>query len=145
MHRRHGSRGRAGFTMVEIILATALILFGIYAVVKVNPLGYRGAILSRDHVTALRLARSVIEEARARPFGAPLDSLQGTYTAAGDKVEGKASEGGFTISRVTPIGVTDTSRAGYVEVVVSWREGTGAGSVGVDKNLTLRGGIVRVP
>lgn len=131
--------------MVEIVLAIALILFGVYAVVKVNPLGYRGAILSRDHVTALRLARSVIEEARALPFGSPLDSLQGQYTASGDKVEGKASEGVFTISRVTPIGVTDTSRSGYVEVMVSWREGTGAGGVGVDKNLTLRGGIVRVP
>lgn len=131
--------------MVEIVIAIGLIIFGIYAVVKVNPMGYREAIMSREHVTALRLARSVIEQARARPFGTSLDDLKGVYAASGEKVEGKESSTEFTVSRVTPIGVSDANRAGTIEVTVSWREGTGVGSAGVDKSLTLQGGIIRVP
>lgn len=139
---QHPSRGR-GFTIIEIVVSIGIVLLGMLMVARINPQGYRMAALSRDHLTALRLGRSVIEQVRSLPFGASVDGLKGTYATTGDRVEGKSAEQAFTISSVTVDGAT--AHAATVQVVVAWREGTGRGSAGVDKVITVQGGLCREP
>jgi prepilin-type N-terminal cleavage/methylation domain-containing protein len=151
-----------GFTMIEIIIAMGLVLVGIFAVVKINPAGYRSAELSKNHLTALRLARSVIDEVRSRPFGASVSDLQGkTYLArgiptdpsSGERVETDPSQPGsprkseqtFTLSDVAVSSASSSAQTGVVSVTVRWTEGTDDHSTGATKTISLQGGLCREP
>lgn len=155
-------RGGAGFTIIEILIAMGLVLTGIFALVRINPASYRGAELSKNHLTALRLARSVIEEVQSRPFGASVNDLKGqtllarglpTDPTSGERVESDASlpgsprtsEQGFVVSDVSVLGASSATQTAVVNVSVAWTEGTGDHSTGVSKQLSLQGGLRREP
>jgi prepilin-type N-terminal cleavage/methylation domain-containing protein len=133
---------RRGFTIIEIIMAVAIILVGVIAVARINPLAYRSSTLTKDHLTALRIARNVIERVRARPFGADVTDLQGPVTVKGEAVEDNPVSQVYQVATVqTALGAT----SGTVDVTVTWTEGTGTGSAGTAKSLTLTGGLCREP
>lgn len=136
---------RRGFTILECVLAAGLVLIGFLAIAKINPMSYRGATLSREHLTAIRIARNVIEQVRSRPFGSDVSDLKGPQEMKGELVEGNAFTQPFKVESVNTTIALPTSTCGTVSVTVSWREGTATGSAGIDKKVTLTGGLSREP
>lgn len=134
-----------GFTLIEIILSVLIVAVGFLAVARINPFSYRGAELSKDHLAALRVARNVIEQVRALPFGADPSSLKGDVTLSGEMVEGSTSNQTFKVENIQTSIPSATAGYGTVAVTVSWREGTATGSAGVQKTLVLTGGLSREP
>lgn len=64
---RAPARRRAGFTLVSVILAMVLMSIGVLALVGANATALRTLNTEGVRVTALQIARSALESARARP------------------------------------------------------------------------------
>lgn len=140
--------GRRGFTIIECVIATFVLLSGFLAVMSVYPLSQRGATLSHNRTLALRVARNVLESVRAHPYGDPLASAVLADETYVEMVENAPSSVTFkkTIQYSTGGSIgSSTSTYDVVTVTVQWREGTGVGSAGQDKSVKVTGGIAREP
>lgn len=151
--------GRRGFTVLECVIATFILLAGFLAVMSVYPLSQRASTTSQNHTQAIRVARNVLEVIRAHPYGEPLSSdvlADETYQGLIETDPGDAS-GKHAITTVTfrkSVTYANGSCVGAVAgsttydvatVTVRWREGTAGGSAGVDKSVKVTGGILRAP
>ncbi len=137
-------RRRPGFTLIECVIATFIVMLAVITVVSALPMAYRGASADKQRLTALRVAQDVIAQVQARPFGADPSSLKGTVQPEGETVEGNALDSRYTIDTVA-VDIPAGSDHGTVTVTIRWDEGSGVGSSRMSKALTLTGGVTREP
>jgi len=74
----YGSRRAAGFTMIELLIAIAILLFGIVAVARLVPMAIDTNFRNRNDSTALIAAQRLLEQMAAQP----VDSMSGACGAA---------------------------------------------------------------
>jgi Tfp pilus assembly protein PilV len=137
-----------GFSLIEVALACFVVLMGFVAVAQINPMGSRGTVMSKERLTAQRIARNVIDEVRSRPFGADPSALKGPVAMDGESVEGKAIGEEYSVSNVSldiPSGGTTPVGFGTVSVTVTWRQSVGTTHGNGDNSLTMTGGLSREP
>ena len=138
------SRRVRGFTIIECVLATFVLLSGFLAVMSVYPLSQRSASLSHNRTIALRVARNVLEAIRAHPYGDALASDVLADETYSEMVESAPTSVTFKKSvQYSTGGCVGSSSSTYdvVTVTVQWREGTGVGSAGQDKSVKVTGGV----
>ncbi|HEY3998417.1 MAG TPA: prepilin-type N-terminal cleavage/methylation domain-containing protein [Candidatus Xenobia bacterium] len=146
-----------GFTLIECIVACAVIVLGFLAVASVFPASMRGAAADLNHTTAVRLAQNTLDAIRSHPFGTALPANL-LYTAANPFLAPKVVEGGagqataFTTEVAFQNGFADGSQPNpndadfdVAVITVHWSEGTGSGAHTLDKTFVMEGGISRVP
>ncbi|MBN2493543.1 MAG: type IV pilus modification protein PilV [Deltaproteobacteria bacterium] len=61
--------GRAGFTLVEVMVAMVIMAVGLFAVINLQLISIRGSSAAEEAVVASRMAQSVVEEMRAQSLG----------------------------------------------------------------------------
>ncbi len=105
MHRRNRQRG---FTLIEIIIATAVMALALVAVLQVFSLGVSSARRSQKSTIAVTLARNVMEEVASRDLLEP------------GREEGELEDYDMSYS----IDITEGELPGLhdVEVAVSWSD-----------------------
>ncbi len=59
-------QGKAGFTLVELMIAMVIMSVGLFAIVQMELVSLRGGGYARERMEALQIARGVVEELRAR-------------------------------------------------------------------------------
>ncbi|HEY4001330.1 MAG TPA: hypothetical protein VGO93_20830 [Candidatus Xenobia bacterium] len=147
----------SGFTVIECIVASTVIVLGFLAVASVFPASMRGAAADLNHTTAVRLAQNTLDAIRSHPFGTPLPANL-LYTTANPFLASKVVEGSagqataFTTEVAFQNGFADGSKPNpddsnfdVAVVTVQWSEGTGRGAHPLDKMFVLERGISRVP
>ncbi len=72
-----------GFTLVELLVAVALIMIGLVAVMQLFPLGTQGMDTGRKQSTAVFLGEQKIEQIKAWALGTGANQGFTTVTAAG--------------------------------------------------------------
>ena len=143
---------RRAFTIMETILAMVIILLGFLAVARVLPNSHRATMMTKNHVTAMRIARNILDTVRSLPYGANVDSLK---TPAGDIILQEQIEDATTSITFKP-DITFVSggnaakldqAADEVIVTIRWRELAtgGTDAADTDKFISLRGGVTLVP
>ncbi|HYC70970.1 MAG TPA: prepilin-type N-terminal cleavage/methylation domain-containing protein [Opitutaceae bacterium] len=144
---------RAGFTLIEVMMATAIVVVGLAGLMQVAALGIEALDTDRKQQVASELVAAEIARLRAGPWSAIADlpasatltfadngSLAGdttrfavanyTATAADDDSALAARAAGFTCTltatRLRPVAAT-ASNVTFVKVVytVSWRSSAG--------------------
>lgn len=113
MAGRDGWGRRAGFTLVEIMVALCILLFGLLAIGGMQVSAIRGNAHARQLTQATALAQAKLEELMLRPMNHG-DLVAGVHSAVAPP--------GFTlswnVSDSTPLAATKT-----VVVTVTWQEG----------------------
>lgn len=137
-----------GFTLIECIIGVFVVAVGFLAVASMYPTAYRGATLDLNHTMALQLASATLANVRAVPYGTAIPAT--ALTPLNKEATNESSQTYVTMTRTVTFvrgGATaDANAISDVAVVtVTWTEGTGAGSAGVQKQIVLRGGVTRVP
>ena len=122
---------KRGLTIVEVMLAAALLMYAVYAFTSVYASTARYEVHSQNRVLAAILGENYMDEAEAHPFGepAPSDWFLDSWTTVGMRqlVEGRRLDNTFHVRRsvlngscTRPDGDKDWD---VVRVVISWREG----------------------
>lgn len=109
-------RGRRGFTLLEVLIATVILVTGIVALAGALSEGISAHVDAGNTETALFIAEGRLEEIRNTPFSSISDSAL-------------APDGDFPLYSVA-VNVTEGQEPLPVEVMVSW-SGTGGGSPGL--------------
>lgn len=110
-------RSRRAFSLVEIIVAVAVLAIGLLTLLSVFKNAYKQSSQSRNRVLAMFVARTFLEEVHAHPFGSPnvppswcaqmsssLEVARGkwrvdrTYTPAAVLIEGRPQQLDFWVS-----------------------------------------------
>ena len=105
---------RSGFTLLEVMVALALLTGALLAVAQLLVVAARAAVLSRDVTTATCLAGQKMEQLRGLAWGFDIDG--GTSDDADSDVAGwpDAVTGGTGLSR-SPPGSLGSNVAGFVD------------------------------
>lgn len=139
---------RRGFTLLECVIATFVVMAGFLAVVSVFSMGRRAAAADRNHALGLQVAANVLARIRAHPYGSPLaPGVLGDVTVR-DEVEGVPVDVTFAVSATFASGgCVGMSQQGtdVATVTVRWRDGTGAGGAGRTREVSLAGGVTDEP
>lgn len=105
--RRDELRGRAGFTLVEAMIASAVLAIAMIAIGgSLSATVQQSAVVEQDS-TALLLARELMEEITAKPY---MDPDSGTITTATVAAANQAA------ARAASLGSTIPPRASYNDV-----------------------------
>ncbi len=59
-------RGKAGFTLIELMIAMVIMSVGLFAIVQMEVVSLRGNGYARERMEAMQIARGVAEELRAK-------------------------------------------------------------------------------
>lgn len=62
VRRRHHRRRRAGFTLIEVMIAMTLLVSGTIAIVQMQRVALRSVTVARELATATQLAQNVLEQ-----------------------------------------------------------------------------------
>lgn len=149
-----------GFTIIEVMLATALLLYAVIAFSNIYLTTARYEVHSQNRVLASLLGESLMDEIEAHPFGevAPQDwkmtgmSGEWTHSEFLSIVEGRKVMCEFHVQRSLKNGAfldhhVSSADWDLVTVVISWREGSNpidasAGPYFPGDNLHL---VIQVP
>ena len=133
----HGSTGKGGFTLAEVLVACSIISVGLIAVAAGFGFGVDGVEAGRQQSTAVFLAEQRIEQARDLALRTPnLASL----TAANLPAEGYGTISGAPPSyrRTTTITANPSGVTGArVDVIVFYLPVTGRGVLTTERSASL--------
>ena len=144
---------RRGFNITEVIVALFILAIGFIAVARNAPVSQKGATVDKNRLTALRIARNIIDQVRSAPFGNPTNSapfglatstLEGPVTLVGDSIEGNPVGFEFAVEKVF-VDCKSSQNHGSVSVTVAWHQGVGQTNSAGNNSLTLTGGLTREP
>jgi prepilin-type N-terminal cleavage/methylation domain-containing protein len=141
---------RRGFTLIECLLAVAVVLVGFFAVAQINPMSYRASAVTKNHLVALQFGQNVVNIIQSRAYGtAVTDLVNSTYQMNGEQVEGATVTQKFTVQSIqfAAGGATAdaTKVSDNVTVTIAWTEGTGPGSTPIDKTVQVTSAVTREP
>jgi Tfp pilus assembly protein PilV len=127
--RAGAARDERGITLVEVLVALAILFAGLIAIVETFSAGYLDVVAGGGQTTATAYARQQLEVLRSLSFQAMLDAGNGT-----DNPDGETTRT-WTIA-VVP-GTASPNRQARITVTVTWRAGwRGYQSITVE---TIRG------
>ena len=128
-----GMKGQEGFTLLEVIVAISILMFGILAVASMQSASIRGNALSISLTEGTALAADRVEKILTRSW----THADLTHNTTGTYHSDPSPPSGFTVRwTVTDNSpITDTKT---VLITVSWKEH------GVDKSITLPRIIPRI-
>lgn len=131
--RRGGRRQGGGFTLIEVMVALAVLALGVLAMLAMQVQALRGARYGRHTTEAARLAQQRMERLHRLPWGhADLQPAAGwtalvTETNDVDTASGVVQEQSFDVEhRVQAVGGNINLR--QIDVRVLWTEGGGGTS-----------------
>ena len=135
--RRVNATGRAGFTLVELMIATFLLTVGILATVQVFAVADKHVAFARQETIATALAQEIQEKIMSETFGDIVSIFDGIDTDDPGSVSSPAqewaqhvtdrlgAEGRGTVQVLTPDNDESLPYGSVgVTVTLSWREGT---------------------
>ncbi len=97
---RAGPTATSGFSLVEVLIATGLLVTAIVSIAHLFALATRANLDAGDMTWATVLAAQKIEELRAEPFPErPVDQSIEYLDAFGDRLDATASAGGRAYTR----------------------------------------------
>lgn len=111
-----GSCGRTGFTLVEVVVASALMMIMFVAVLESFSFARRSASLSGSRLANLHTARQALETLRAESYSSP-------FLNAGNRkrpIPGLPSAAGYY-----DVAVNNTTKVKDITVVIEWVDPTG--------------------
>lgn len=123
--RRLRRWGIAGFTLIEVMVAVAIVAIALVPLFRLHLLSLDATIWTRDYTTAVMLAQSKMASIKLEPgeetggYEEPAYSRFQWQTVVGEKEElvlGEQDEGASNDS-AQPIGVQ------RIEVVITWQDG----------------------
>ncbi len=79
LRKRFDHKGRAGFSLIELIFAMVFLAIGLLGVATVFPLGTRFVNSAKINTTAVALSKEKLEELQASPSGSA-SLVQGSYS-----------------------------------------------------------------
>lgn len=144
--RRLSRRRQAGFSSLETIAASGILILGLGAFLQASTLSHAALVQQRETALALAAARGRIEAMRSVPFGEvfarfnadPLDDPAGAATAAG---------GGFAADGLGPVAGDEDGEPGQVVFGTGGpggnelREDLDLPGLGLPRDLNLDGAI----
>ncbi|MDQ2732681.1 MAG: hypothetical protein M3Y56_13565, partial [Armatimonadota bacterium] len=95
MHPYKGVRNRSGQSIIEVLVAIALLVFGVFAVLRVFPIGFNMLRETGLQQQVQQLADSLAQEARNGQTQAPDGIVQRVY------VTGSSNTPGWQIPNIT--------------------------------------------
>lgn len=119
-----------GFSIIEIIVALGLVIFGFFTFFSVFSTGSHHAVQTRNRAVANLLASSYLEEFKAHTYGDPAPQ---SWTAPEDRplrliVGGRETQFKFTkaitFENGSFVGQSDENQD-KVKIVITWRENAG--------------------
>ncbi len=109
------ARDERGITLVEVLVALAILFAGLIAIVDTFSTGYLDVVAGGGQTAATAYARQKLELLRNQGFQAMLDAGNGTDTPDGETTR---------TWTVTPIaGTAAPNRQARISVTVTWRAG----------------------
>lgn len=141
---------RRGLSLLEIVLALALVALALGAVLAVVPGAHRQAAQSRNRFLASAAAREALESVRSLPYGATVPDevlaprrfemvVEGVPTSVLVRVDSLA----FAPQAAGRLAADPSRPYSRVTLKVSWEEGTGAASERARRDLTVVGAVAR--
>ncbi len=109
-HRR-GSRNRGGFTLIEVVVASAIMMLVFAAMLGIVSYARRTASLTENRLACLHIARQTMEHLIAQSYTAT-DNAVGTTQLPN-------SRGSYTITQ------DSDGKTKNITVVINWVEPTG--------------------
>ena len=135
---------RRGFSLVEIIVALGLVMFGFFTFFSVFSTGSHHAIQTRNRAVANLMAQSYLEEFKAHSYGDPAPAA---WSEEEDRplrlvVRGREVQFKFhkeiTYQNGSFVGESDENND-VVRITITWREGVGDSQTeGADDNKKLQ-------
>lgn len=141
---RRRTAGSQGFTIIEVVVAAAVLVVGILVILSSFSVNLRQSIQTRERLQADLVLENLVEEVLAHPYGeqSPEAWNQGQKSFE-FIVEGRPQQTNF-VQKVTQAkdgnGSFFGQAAGDVDKVtlsVSWTEAVGEGSSAEDRSLSL--------
>ncbi len=140
---------RSAFSLVELVIACALILFGLLVFFSVFSSNSKHSTQSRNRTVAHLLATNLIEEVEAHSYGAPQPRSWSDETELPAElwIQGKPQQLKFQkkveFENGSFVGQT-ADNSDLVRITISWREGVGGDqdvgttAAGSDDNKELK-------
>lgn len=138
---------KRGFTLVEVMIALALVVFGFFTFFSVFSSSSHHATQSRNRAVASMLAQNYLEEIEAHPYGAPAPKSWTEETDVPVKlwIQGRQQHHifhkEFSYLNSSFIG-SSNEQQDVVTVTIRWSEGVGDDEVAGDQEKELS---VQVP
>lgn len=123
-------RSKAGFSLLEIIIALAVSLVVLVAFLTVFSNSNRVAVASRHRSVAIVIAQGMMDDIEAHTYGNPAPANwsqsqeEPVYVWVGDRQQKMAFEKTVSFQNGSFVG-DSTESSDLVTLVVSWREGVG--------------------
>lgn len=135
---------RRAFSLVEIIVALGLVVFGFFTFFSVFSTGSHHAIQTRNRAVANLMAQSYLEEFKAHTYGDPAPEAWGVdedrplrLVVRGREVEFKFHKE-ITFKNGSFVGESDENND-VARITITWREGVGDSQTGgADDNKKLQ-------
>lgn len=138
---------RRAFTLVEVMIALALVIFGFFTFFSVFSSSAHHATQSRNRAVATMLAQNYLEEIEAHPYGAdpPQSWTEKTDVPVKLWIQGRQQhhifEKEFKFDTQGFIGKSNEQQD-VVTVIIRWKEGVGDDEVAGDQEKEIS---VQVP
>ncbi len=116
-----------GFTLLEVVLALAILATGVVSAAQVIALGTRSTDSARSATMASILAGQKMEQLRALAWGYQADGTETTDVSTDAAGETAAAQGGTGLCR-SPQGTLETNVEGFVDYLDGAGGWVGAGS-----------------
>ncbi len=118
-HRFHAGKRQEGFTLIEVMIALAVLTIGILTVMAMQVRSIGGNADAMHRTQALTIGQDAIERIMGSPYAA---LTVGTTSATVDQ---------YTVTQViaNPPSGSTLANARYVTVTVTWQEGSVAKSI----------------
>lgn len=105
---------QGGFTIVEVVIASSILLISVLAVTNAFSYSRRTVSISENRLACLHIAREVMETLRIEPYASPLLAIKNNQQLPGYPV----ARGHYDVVKTTGI----TGEAKDITVVIDWVE-----------------------
>lgn len=145
MTRRLDNRATArwGYSMVELMIATAVIAAALMTLMSIIGMSFRLATQSRQRSYAYLVGNSTLEKIRAHRYGESEPAYWKNPEYSRVTVEGTATplttefRKEITYENGSFVG-NGAGNSDAITIKITWVEGTGKGGAGVQKELTMK-------
>jgi len=147
--RRNGIKKRIrGMSIIELVIAVVIITCGVLTALSVLAASLRFSTQSRQQVYAYLVAESMLEKIKAHKYGEPAPKSWNEPVYYKISIEGKSepmlAEFKRSYNFTAPgangsfVDSTKLQTGDIVTIVVTWVEGTGRTSTGINKKIELK-------
>lgn len=144
--RDFSAEGEAGFSLVEVIVATVLLAMSLVSLAQLFGISTQTNVTSRSTTYASVLAEQKLEELRGLTYGFDQSGLPLTDSTTNTAVAGEPPSGGTGLEP-SPTTALQENTPGYVDYIDQWgnKVGTGGQTPPSDALYTRRWSITPLP